>query len=271
MAGRQPPAQTRYRAVVAYEGTRYYGFQRQAGDTPTIQGELESAIGRVTQQPVTVRGAGRTDSGVHATGQVIAFDATWNHTPEDLWRAINARLPDDIVLQSLAQAEADFHPRYDAASRTYEYRLYAAPVRQPLLNNTAWHVPHLLDLTLMQRAAESLIGSHDFATFGTPPQGESTLREVKRSEFAVTLGIQPGIELIRYTIEANAFLYRMVRRMVGALVRVGGQQVSLDEFETVFRAADGSWPNQTAPACGLCLIEVMYQERRGDARRSKEL
>ena len=98
-AARRPEALTRYRAVVAYEGTRWYGFQRQAGDTPTIQGEIESAINRVTQQTVTVLGAGRTDSGVHATGQVIAFDVVWKHSADDLWRAINANLPDDILDQ----------------------------------------------------------------------------------------------------------------------------------------------------------------------------
>ncbi len=270
-AARRPAALTRYRAVVAYEGTRCYGFQRQAGDTPTIQGEIESAIGRVTQQQVTVSGAGRTDSGVHATGQVIAFDVAWNHTPDDLWRAINAHLPDDIALQRLDVAHADFHPRYDAHSRVYEYTLYVAPVRQPLLNNTAWHVPssRSLDVNVMQQAAASLIGVHDFATFGQPPQGESTLREVFRSELAVSPGVEPGHQLIRYTIEANAFLYRMVRRIVGALVRLGSAQISLAEFDAARRAADGSWPNQTAPARGLCLIEVTYGDKRGDARWSK--
>jgi tRNA pseudouridine38-40 synthase len=269
MAARPSDAPTRYRAVVAYEGTRYCGFQRQAGDTPTVQGALESAIHRVTQQAVTVLGAGRTDSGVHATGQVIAFDVAWTHRTDDLWRALNANLPGDIALQSLERARAGFHPRYDARSRVYEYTLYVAPARQPLLNKTAWHVPsgEPLDVNTMQRAADGLIGVHDFATFGQPPQGESTIREIIRSEFAVLQGMPPGVQLIRYTIEANAFLYRMVRRLVGALVRVGSGQVSLDEFEAALRAADGSWPNQTAPAHGLCLVEVTYG--RGDARWSK--
>jgi tRNA pseudouridine38-40 synthase len=271
-ATRPPGTPSRYRAVVAYEGTRYFGFQRQAGDTPTIQGTLESAIRRVSQQSVTVLGAGRTDSGVHATGQVIAFDVAWSHTTGDLWRAINANLPDDMALQSLDRAQAGFHPRYDALSRTYEYTLYVAPVRQPLLNNLAWHVPSssLLNVKIMQQAADGLGGAHDFATFGQPPQGENTIREVRRSELMVPLGTQPGVQLIRYTIEANAFLYRMVRRIVGALVRAGRAQLSLDEFLAAFHAADGSWPNQTAPACGLCLIEVTYGDNRGDARWSKK-
>lgn len=256
----RPPATTCFRAVVAYDGTRYFGFQRQAGDTPTIQGTLETAIKRVTRQTVTLRGAGRTDTGVHATGQVIAFDVAWQHTPGDLLKALNANLPADIAAQSLEEAQHGFHPRYDAHSRTYEYTLYVAPVRQPLLNKYAWHVPAsgLLDLKAMQRAAAILTGEHDFATFGQPPQGENTVRAVMRSEFSVTFGSRPGEQVVQYTIEANAFLYRMVRRVVGALVRVGSGRLAPDTFEAAFCAADGSWPNQSAPPRGLCLVKVTY-------------
>jgi tRNA pseudouridine38-40 synthase len=256
---------------VAYDGTRFAGFQRQAGDTPTIQGELEKAIGRVTQQGVTVLGAGRTDSGVHATGQVIAFTVTWKHTTGELWRAINANLPPEIALPALTVADADFHPRYHATSRIYEYTLLVAPVRQPLLNKTAWHVPTTdpLDVAAMQQAANHLIGVHDFATFGQPVRDECTVREVLRAEFAADARTTPGVQIARFTIEANAFLYRMVRRIVGALVRVGSGHLTIDSFLAAFRAADGTWPNQTAPAHGLCLVNVTYGDKRGDARWSK--
>lgn len=250
----------RYRADLAYDGTHYLGFQRQAGDAPTIQGSVEAALERVTGQPVAIMGAGRTDTGVHATGQVIAFDVEWQHTTHNLWRAINAKLPEAIVLQSLVETEASFHPRFDAQSRMYEYSLVVAPVRQPLLSLYSWLVPNktLLDLDTMQIAAASLIGTHDFATFGQPPQGENTIREVKQSKLVIVSDLAPEGQLIRYQIEANAFLYRMVRRIVGALVRLGLGKLSLDVFETAFRAADGSWPNQTAPAHGLCLTKVNY-------------
>ena len=207
----------RYRAVIAYDGTPYCGFQRQAGDTPTVQGTIESALARVTQQPITVLGAGRTDTGVHAAGQVIAFDAEWRHTPHDLWRALNANLPDTIAVRSLDEAPRGFHPRYDARSRTYEYTLYVAPVRHPLLGRYAWHVPASapLDLQAMGRAAGSLIGVHDFATFGQPTHGESTTREVMRSEFAIVTNTISREQVIRYTIEGNAFLYRMVQAGCG--------------------------------------------------------
>lgn len=249
-----------YRAVVAYDGTDYAGFQRQGGDTATIQGALESAIERVTGQRVTVKGAGRTDAGVHAIGQVIGFESAWRHSPDDLWRALNVNLPETIALQSLTRAEKNFHPRFDARSRAYEYSMYFSPARQPLLNKYTWHIPayRSLEIERMQQAAASLIGTHDFATFGQPPQGETTIRVVMRSEFSTVTGVLPATLMIRYSIEANAFLYRMVRRIVGALIRVGNGDLTVDQFAAAFRAADGRWPNPTAPAHGLCLVKVTY-------------
>lgn len=258
----RPPdaiAVRRFRAVVAYAGARYAGFQRQAGETPTVQGALEAAIARVTRQTVAVLGAGRTDAGVHATGQVIAFDVAWRHPTEALRRAINAALPADIALQTLDEAAADFHPRYAARSRTYVYAFYAALARQPLLDNSAWQVPAAqLDLPVMQQAAAVLVGTHDFATFGQPPQGDNTLRTVLRSEVTLVQELTPQGQMFRYTIEADAFLYRMVRRIVGALVRAGSAQITPEQLAAALRAADGTWPNQSAPARGLCLIQVTY-------------
>jgi len=248
----------RYRAVIAYDGTSYQGFQRQAGDTPTIQGTVEDAILRVTGQQATVIGAGRTDSGVHASGQVIAFDAAWRHTITDLWRALNATVPKTIAIRTLDEAEAGFHPRFDAQSRAYQYTLYVAPVQNPLQRQYAWFVSKPLDLEKMQAAADLLIGTHDFATFGQPPQGDNTIRQIIRSEFAVMPEALCDEQTFRYHIEANAFLYRMVRRIVGALVRVGRGNLPITEFEAAFRAADGTWPNETAPAHGLCLTKVNY-------------
>lgn len=249
-----------YRAVVAYDGTRYQGFQRQAGDTPTIQGRIEAVLERITRHPVKVTGAGRTDSGVHATGQVVAFSVCWRHATEALWRAINANLPDDIALQTLDEAAAGFHPRFDARRRMYEYTLCVAPARQPLLNNYTWQVPvnRPLDMATMQQAADLLLGTHDFATFGQPPQGDNTVRTVMQSSFA-PLPAAANVQMLRYTIEANAFLYRMVRRIVGTLVRVGSGQMTPAEFDAALRAADGNRIQQTAPARGLCLVNVTYE------------
>lgn len=251
---------TRYRAVLAYDGTEYLGFQRQAGDTPTIQGAVEAALRQVTQQEITVIGAGRTDTGVHASGQVIAFDAAWPHEPGALWRAVNANLPDAVALQSLEEAAAHFHPRFDARSRTYSYTLYFAPVRQPLWQRTVWHIATHRSpaLDAMRQAAAGLVGTHDFATFGQPPQGEQTVREVFRSDIALVDRPEAICCVLRYEIEANAFLYRMVRRIVGGLARVGRGDLTAEDFLTAFRAADGTWPNPSAPAHGLCLTRVTY-------------
>ncbi|MGQ9888132.1 MAG: tRNA pseudouridine(38-40) synthase TruA [Aggregatilineales bacterium] len=246
---------TRYRATLAYDGTAYQGFQRQSGGAPTIQGALEEALARVTGQLVTVTGAGRTDAGVHATGQVIAFDVAWRHSDAELLRALNAVLPDDIALQDIAQ-QPGFHPRFDAVARLYTYDVLNAPQRQPLLRCRAWHVWTPLDRDALRAAAALLVGEHDFATFGQPPCGTNTVRTVLRSEWAA----QPvnGGALLTYTIEANAFLQHMARRIVGMLVDVGRGALTLAQFEAAFRAADLAQAGALAPPHGLALAQVRY-------------
>src|SRR5262249_43750188 len=160
----------------------------------------------------------RTDAGVHATGQVISFDVEWPHSDLALLRAINVTLPMDIALQDIRQ-HTGFHPRFDAYSRIYRYRVLQAPNRQPLLRDRVWHLYGAVDGEKMAEAAALLIGEHDFAAFGQPPTGESTIREVYVSEWAPQK--EPYGTLWTYTIEANAFLKHMVRRIVGLLVKVG--------------------------------------------------
>lgn len=194
----------RYRATLAYDGTAYEGFQRQPG-RPTIQGAVEQAAAAVTGQPVTVLGAGRTDSGVHAAGQVIAFDLDgWRHGEAALLRAINASLPDDIALQDIAPAPPGFHPRFSARARRYCYQVAQAAQPQPLIRHRVWRVWDALDGDAMRQAAALLVGEHNFAAFGKPPQGTSTVRRVYRSDWTE----QPAAygTLWLYRIEANAFL-----------------------------------------------------------------
>jgi tRNA pseudouridine38-40 synthase len=243
----------RIKAVVAYDGTAYHGFQRQAPESePTIQGQLEAALKRI-DQPGGVWGAGRTDSGVHASGQVIAFDVNWSHGLSVLQRALNAVLPGDIAVLELEQSADKFHPRFDALSREYRYRLYTTPIREPLWDRYEWHVPHELDVANMKRAAGRLIGEHDFATFGQPTAGESTVRNMMRAEVAAN-EVHISIEL-----QANGFLYRMVRRIVGTLVRVGRGEISDLDFAEILGAAYPDRGGQTVPANGLCLTRVNYR------------
>ncbi len=160
----------RYRATLVYDGTAYQGFQRQIGDTPTIQLAIEVAIGRVLGEPAAVTGAGRTDSGVHATGQVISFEVEWAHDQTALLRAINANLPDDIALQDIAEAPG-FHPRFDAISRLYRYRVIQSKHRQPLLRYRAWHVRGDLNAEAMGVCAGLLLGEQDFRRFRQTASG----------------------------------------------------------------------------------------------------
>jgi len=250
----------RVRAVVSYDGTSYSGFQTQL-DVPTVQETLEAALAQVAQESVTVLAAGRTDAGVHAVGQVIAFDTAWQHGVADLQRAMNAVLPADVAVRELTEAEADFHPRYDARSRHYRYRIHDAPVRSPIGRRYSLHVPYALDERVMGEAARSLVGEHDFATFGQPPQGKVTVRRVFRAvwsrEPCESLGPDGGSFLV-FDIEANAFLYRMVRSVVGTLLDVGQGRMTVEAFEEALASCERGRAGKTAAPHGLCLIQVHY-------------
>ena len=247
----------RYRASLAYDGSAYQGFQRQAGDAPTVQGAVEGALARLAGQPVSVTAAGRTDTGVHATGQVIAFDLEWRHSDAALLNAINAHLPDDIALQEIRQ-HPGFHPRYDAISRCYRYTVIAAPQPQPLLRQRAWRVNTPLDVAALNAAAQVILGEHDFATFGQAPRGENTVRTVFTS--AWTADVQPYGWRYEYVVEANAFLYHMVRRLVGMQVEVGRGRMTVADMQGALARQDVSLARVLAPPQGLVLECVRYRE-----------
>jgi tRNA pseudouridine38-40 synthase len=247
----------RYRATLAYDGTAYQGFQRQSGDIPTIQGTVEQAIASASGQQITISGAGRTDTGVHASGQVIGFDVEWTHDDLALLRAINHHLPADIALQDIRQ-QSDFHPRYDAISRLYRYRILVATQRQPLLRRRVWQMKNELDGELMERAAKLFLGEKDFGALGKPTQGEVTIRTVFRSEWASQQN-EFGM-LWTYTVEANGFLQHMVRRMVAMLVHVGQQRMTLERFEHLLNRAKLVEALAIAPPQGLTLEVVRYNE-----------
>lgn len=249
----------RYRGRLAYNGRRYHGFQRQSSGTLTIQSEVERALQTVTGQIVTVMGAGRTDTGVHALGQVIAFDCEWGHSPHDLWRAINANLPPDIVLKDLSPSDADFHPRFSAFSRRYCYQVYTDDSPNPLLDLTSWYVGSTLDLRAMQIAQQSLLGVHDFATFGQATQGESTTRHLLAAWAEAHEQAQ-----YRFYFEANGFLKHMVRSLMGSLVMVGQGRWTQAQFEAAFWAKDRAQAATTAPPHGLILLSVTYGNGEGN-------
>lgn len=257
---------SRFRATLAYDGTAYAGFQKQASGIRTIQGELEQALERLCRKPVQVLGAGRTDTGVHATGQVIAFDVEWSHTDEALLRAINAHLPDDIALQDIAQ-QPGFHPRFDALSRTYRYTVVTAKVRQPLLLKRAWQMHGPLDFEAMNMAAHLLLGEHDFAAFGQAPQGDNTVREIFVSRWHQEAF--PAGHVGTYEVEATAFLQHMVRRLVAGMTQVGRGLLSVEQFRAVFHSRDLAQVKGLAPPQGLVLVTVTYPDPGTGRGRTK--
>jgi len=246
---------TRYQAVVEYDGTAFAGFQRQATER-TVQGEIENGLRKIGWDGDTIYGAGRTDAGVHATGQVIAFDMAWAHGTGDLWRALNTNLPLDVAVKSILPCAQDFHPRYHARARRYRYTINNVQVRSPMNARYAWHVwPPVLNLSAMQAAAEAIVGRQDFATFGTDPDnGNNTVRNVLRAEWSAPL----STGILYFDIQADAFLYHMVRSLVGALKHVGSGELSAGDFDDLLKSRNRSHCPPLAPPHGLCLTDVLY-------------
>ncbi len=243
---------SRYRATVEYDGTDFLGYQVQAQGR-TVQGEIEKSLKRVTQSAIRIVAAGRTDAGVHATGQVIAFDVAWRHPLKDLHRALNATVGYDIIITDLRLVDPIFHPRFQALSRTYQYQIINQPWPTILQQRYAYHLSQKLDVAAMNEAGQIFIGSHDFASFGKPPQGNITIREVMLVDWLIN-----DDNRLTFTITANAFLYRMVRRIVGTLIQVGLGHLAVDAIKDILEAKDLTRSAPPAPAHGLCLVNVTY-------------
>lgn len=251
-----------FRATVEYDGTDYAGFQIQV-DRPTVQGELEKALARLAQEPIRIKGAGRTDAGVHARGQVISFRSSWRHEVATLQRAMNAVLPKDIAIRALDQAEERFHARFSAESREYLYSVYEHATRIPVLDRFWAHAPKMLDDSAMAAAADLLIGEHDMATFGQPTVGDITIRRVIRAVWTrldapTQVGVSSQIGALQFCIEANGFLRGMVRRIVSTLMAVGHHELMVDEFGKLVESRDIGRASAPAPARGLVLNKVRY-------------
>jgi tRNA pseudouridine38-40 synthase len=269
-------------ALVAYDGTPFAGFQRQSPDKgPTVQGVIEEAIQRIAGVAATIEGAGRTDSGVHASGQVISFQTSARLTPPDWQRALNARLPREIAVRAACAVDDGFRARHTALSRGYRYRVLCDATRDPLRERYAWRVSHRLDVPAMREAVRSLLGEHDFAAFGSSPHDRRddgfrghTVRTMLAAACEQRLALpgpptgetaaEPGTELEREVVEvevrftANAFLSGMVRRLVGTLALVGVGKLTVADFQAILAARDKAHPGAAAPACGLCLTHVAY-------------
>lgn len=239
--------------TVEYNGTRYHGFQLQA-EQPTIQSELEEALCKLTGEKTRVLAASRTDAGVHAKGQVVSFRTKSHHSVETFIRGLNYYLPRDIAVKAAYKVKDSFNVRRQAVSREYNYYILNSPTRSPLSGRLSYLVPGYLDINAMDQACQVLIGEHDFASFSNAEAAvECTVRRVYRA------GMRREGELAIFNIMASSFLMHQVRNTVGPLIKVGQGKMNFEEFYSILEAKQPglAWP--TAPACGLCLMQVNYQ------------
>jgi tRNA pseudouridine38-40 synthase len=241
-----------YQVILAYDGSDFSGFQRMP-KARTVQGVVETALQQLGWQERTILAAGRTDAGVHASGQVVAFSLEWKASLGKLQSALNANLPRDVAVSAVSEAKPNFHPRYDATARRYRYRIICQEWRDPLRERYAWRVWSEFDLDLMQTAAQYLAGKHDFAAFGTPPRsGGSTIRTVYQAGWKAE-----GLEM-DFDILADAFLYHMVRHLVGVQVKIGQGKLPPDFLLKLLNGGAKPPMQSLAPPQGLTLVEVVY-------------
>lgn len=250
-----PAVRVRVRATVAYDGTGYSGFAVQADGTRTIGGELTDALARVIGHPVELTCAGRTDSGVHAWGQVVSFDADPNDLDlEALQRSVNKLLRPQIAIRSIECVAPDFDARFSATARTYRYSILNTTSPSPFLAATAWWIEAPLDLRSMRLACDPMIGEHDFSAFCRRPNDDASLtRRVRDAHWEALDG-----DVLEFWITANAFCHQMVRSIVGTVVEVGLGKKRAGDLTGIIRSGDRSQAGQLAPPHGLCLWDVTY-------------
>jgi tRNA pseudouridine38-40 synthase len=249
----------RYQIILTYDGTSFSGFQKQL-NARTVQGVVEEALLRLVGHDISVLAAGRTDTGVHASGQVLAFDLDWQHTEKALLRALNAHLPPEVAISHVKAVNPGFHPRYHATARWYRYHLFCQPDRDPLRERFAWRVWPAVDLELLHQAAAFLTGRHDFSAFGSPPHvGGSTIRTVCHARWELKAGWldQP---LLTFDVAADSFLYHMVRRLVSLQVEIGqGRRQAAEVLDYLDQQDNRVVVQGLAPAQGLFLTRVEYK------------
>jgi len=243
-----------YKLTLEYDGTVYAGWQRQL-DQPTIQQQVEEALGRLTQETITVIAAGRTDAGVHAFGQVVSFRAEKSRNSKEWLRALNGILPQDIGAKDIEEVPDDFHARYHATTKHYEYRICNSPVKPVLDRLRVWHVPKLLDVSLMRQGASYLLGQHDFSSFENSPTDNTNPHCTIQNLNLIQNGSHIWIQ-----ISADRFLKQMVRSIVGTLSEVGLQKRPPIQMKEILELKDRRKAGKTAPPHGLYLMSVDYPE-----------
>jgi tRNA pseudouridine38-40 synthase len=239
--------------VVQYDGSDYVGWQRQ-GKGESVQGLIEQALAKIDGVPVTLHGAGRTDAGVHAVGQVASARIDSPLEDRRLARALNAHLPEAIRVTELTTVPDDFHARFSATAKTYEYRIWNGRTVPPFIRQYAWHIIEPLNVPLMQEASRAIPGEHDFAAFRSARSlNHTTFREI------TSAGWRPAdAQTLVFEIAGKGFLRYMVRSLVGTVVEIGRGQRSVEDIARLLAAPDRSQAGRTAPARGLFLMKVDY-------------
>jgi tRNA pseudouridine38-40 synthase len=240
--------------TLAYDGTPFVGWQRQAQGV-SIQGLLEEALARLEGVPVTVHGAGRTDAGAHAFGQVASAQVAASHPVDVIARALNGCLPPEVRVIDVEEAPHDFHARFSARAKTYRYVIRNGPVVSPFERAYVWHIQDTLDRNAMQEAAETLVGTHDFAAFrSVGAEVKTTIRTITESGFVA----QQDATLLVYEITGDGFLRHMVRAIIGTLVETGRGQRPAVSMAALLAGRSRAEAGQTAPPQGLFLVRVVY-------------
>lgn len=245
-----------FKMLVRYDGARYKGWQKLGGEDAdkTVQGKLEAVLTKCFGRETEVHGASRTDAGVHALEQVVSFKQATKATPKEVMAYLRAYLPEDIAVLKVSHATDDFHARYKATGKTYVYKIWNQNEMDPFVRKYVWHVGGRLDIEAMQRAANALLGKHDFTTF---TNAKSKKKSMERTVSAVDIKREGTEVMIR--ISADGFLHNMVRKIVGMLVLVGTGELNEDAIQTSLEAKDRALNAPLAPAQGLFLEKVHYE------------
>ncbi|MGQ9413075.1 tRNA pseudouridine(38-40) synthase TruA [Streptococcus pluranimalium] len=248
---------TRYKAIISYDGTLFSGFQRQPG-ARTVQEEIEKTLLRLNSgKPVTIHGAGRTDAGVHAYGQVIHFDLPQARDVEKLRFGLDTQCPDDIDIVDIAIVSDDFHARYNKHRKTYEFLVDTGRPKNPMMRHYATAYPYPLDLTSMQKAIKDLVGTHDFTGFTASGTAvENKVRTITQA----SLEVDAKTGFLVFTFSGNGFLYKQVRNMVGTLLKIGNGRMPVSQIKTVLASKNRDLAGPTAAGNGLYLKEIIYED-----------
>jgi tRNA pseudouridine38-40 synthase len=241
--------------VLEYDGSTFFGFQKQP-NKPTVQEALEKALSAFFNRKMKISAAsGRTDTGVHAEGQVVNFKTSSARELKQIQKGLNALLPPSVVAKEIWEVTSGFHARYSVRSKVYEYRVWNHPCRSPLIAGRAVHIPYHLNVSKMRRAAQAFLGKHDFRSFtsiASMKKGSSCVRTIKSFQ------IKKKGHLILMHVEADGFLYHMIRNMAGTLLEVGREKRKPEDMDAILKAKDRRLAGMTAPSEGLTLIKVTY-------------